>query len=247
MKLSKSLFLFGLAASLLAVAPAKATTINWGTYVSFTGSLLYDSSGNNLDDNYFFELGSFGSFTPTSANMADWLANWKPFDRAYAPATWNSAVGNVSASATLETDFTTDNATLSQANTFAEGDQAYIWVYRDVAGNPTPSPAYDIGLEWALVTNDSSDTIVADDWTFPAPSGHIVANLDWRIEDASTVIFGGLNDGQGPGTYSVTPGSFALQTHTDPTAVPEPGSLLLISAVGSVFALRRKRRSAQSV
>ena len=83
--------------------------------------------------------------------------------------------------------------------------------------------------------------------TFPAPSGHIVANLDWRIEDASTVIFGGLNDGQGPGTYSVTPGSFARQPPADPTAVPEPGSLLLISAVGSIFALRRKRRSAQSV
>lgn len=225
-----------------ALSSASATTINWGTYISPT-SYLFDSSGTNLDDNYVFELGSFGSFVPTAANMTDWLANWKPFDRATAPAGsgFDSATGTVAHSATLETDLTTSNTSLSQLNTFNLGEQAYIWIYKDTFGNSSPSPVYGTGLQWSLVTNNASDGIVADDWLFPAPSGHVSSTLDWRIEDATATPFGGLNNLEGAGSYTSTPADFVLQTHTV-AAIPEPGSalLLLVSATLGIRARRRK-------
>ena len=223
------------------LSSASATTINWGTYISPT-SYLFDSTGAKLADNYVFELGSFGSFVPTAANMTDWLANWKPFDRAYAPAGsgFDSGSGTVAASATLETDFTTSNASLSQANLFAAGEQAYIWVYKDTFGNPTPSPIYTAGLEWALVTNNASDANVADDWLFPAPSGHVTSTLDWRIEDATATPFGGLNNTEGPGAYTAVPTDYILQTHTT-AVVPEPGSAFLFLISTSLLVGRRRK------
>ncbi len=221
---------------------AAATTINWGTYLGPT-TLLYDSTGAALDDDYFFELGSFGTFIPTEANMTEWLTNWKPFDRAYAPAAggWISSSGTVAAGAVLEPDFTTDNTALSQTNTFAVGEQAYIWVYQDTVGNPSPTPTYGPGMEWALVTNNATDGNVTDDWLFVAPSGHSGTTLDWRIEDATAKPFGGVNNGQGPGSYTNLPADFVLQTATL-AAIPEPGSALLLS-LGTLACLRRRRSS----
>lgn len=224
-------------------ASAQATTINWGTYISPT-SYLFDSAGTNLDDTYVFELGSFGSFVPTAANESSWLANWKPFDRATAPFSsgWNSSIGNVAHSATLQTDFTSDSTTVPHTYTFATGEQAYIWAYKDINGNFSPTPG--VGMEWALVTNDSSDGVVADNWTFPVPSGHVVSTLDWRIEDATATPFGGLNNVQGPGGFSNTPTDFILQTHTV-AAVPEPGSAILLTLGLLVRTMRFRRRKCE--
>jgi hypothetical protein len=231
-----------------------ATTINWGTYIS-PSSYLFDSAGTNLDDNYVFELGTFGLFNPTTVNMSDWLANWKVFDRATAPGTngWNSGSGIVAHSATAIdqpatpdlTDSLSDNASLP-ANTFNQNEQAYIWVYKDTFGNPNPSPTYGAALQWALVTNNSTDGIPADDWLFPPPSGHVVSTLDWRIEDATATPFGGLNNVEGAGDFSSTPPDFILQTHTV-AAVPEPSSALFVGLAGVLMMLRRsKRMAAQS-
>jgi hypothetical protein len=104
-----------------------------------------------------------------------------------------------------------------------------------VVGNPQLTSGY----EWALITNDSTDGTTSDDWLMPAPSGHVATSIDWRIEDATASPFGGLNDTQGPGDYSSTPGGFVLQTHT---TVPEPGSALLIALVGFAQLLRARRR-----
>lgn len=219
----------------------QATTINWGTYFSVT-NYLFDSSGTPLTDDFIFELGSFGtSFTPTDSNMDQWQSNWKPFDRANAPLGdgFDSASGTVASVAVLETDFTTDNAALSQLNTFSEGEQAYIWVYKDTFGNVSPTPGFASGFEWALVTNNASDGTAADDWLFPQPSGHVVSTLEWRIEDATSSPFGGLNDTQYDGDYSSTPGAFVIQTHTAP--VPEVGSAFLIGCA-SLFIIGRRRR-----
>ena len=221
-----------LAASfLLWSGDAAATTINWGTYLGPT-TLLYDSTGAALDDDYYFELGSFGTFIPTEANMTEWLTNWKPFDRAYAPAAggWISSSGTVAAGAVLEPDFTTDNTALSQTNTFAVGEQAYIWVYNGLT--------IDALTEWALVTNNSLDGNALDDWTMPAHADQTGLPLDWRLSNATQVPFGGLNDVEGPGDYSVTPPSFELQTH----AVPEPASALLLGIAGLLSLRRRQRR-----
>ena len=213
---------------------SQATTIDWGTYFSST-TYLFDSTGAPLTSEFVFELGSFGTFVPTAANMSDWQANWKPFDRAVDTDGWIPSAGTVGSSATLESDLTTDNATLSQSNTFAAGEQAYIWVYKGTAGNPN----YSAGLEWALVTNNSSDANLSDDWLFPAPSGHVGLILDWRIEDATASPFGGLNDTQYDGSYSSTPPAFILQTHTTAT-IPEPGTGLLLGLT-ALGLIRRKR------
>jgi PEP-CTERM motif len=231
-----------LLAAMVALVPvaSQSTTINWGTYIGPT-TYLFDSTGTALNDSYYFQLGSFGnSFTPTDANLVNWWANWKPFDQAEAPPSsgWNSSTGVVARTATLETDMTTSNTALSQTNFFTAGEQAYIWVFKDLTALGVPT--FTTGFEWALVTNNSSDGNVADDWLFPTPSGHVASTLDWRIEDATASPFGGLNNIQGPGDYSSTPSDFILQTHT--ATVPEPGSALLIGLSGLFYAVRLRRR-----
>lgn len=236
-------FLVSAVLALGAALHVQATTINWGTYFSVS-SYLYDSSGTPLTDDFVFELGSFGtSFTPTVSNIGQWQSNWKVFDRASAPLGngFDSATGTVAASAVLETDFTTDNTSLSQLNTFAEGEHAYIWVYKDSFGNVSPSPSFAPGFQWALVTNNAGDGTAADDWLFPQPSGHVASTLEWRIEDATFSPFGGLNDSQYAGDFSSTPGAFVLQTHTAP--VPEPSSALLLACTGLGILLRRRRHT----
>jgi|JI6StandDraft_1071083.scaffolds.fasta_scaffold206002_1 hypothetical protein len=241
-----------LAALVLAFLPgsSSATTINWGTYIG-SSSYLFDSTGANLNDDYVFELGTFGSFTPTQANMSTWLANWKVFDRALAPSGsgWNSAAGIVARSATateiitaptdLLNDSVSSNASLPPF-VFNQGEQAYIWVYNDTFGNLSPTPSYNAALNWALVTNGLGDGTPSDDWLFPAPSGHVSTTLDWRIEDATFTPFGGLNNNQGPGGFTTAPADFILQTHTNALPIPEPSGALLVIA-GSLLSLRRRR------
>ena len=70
------------AAAVVCVAvPARAEVVfNWGSPVYST---FRDSYGNELDENYTFELGVFDpSFTPGAGNVTSWAANWKVFDKA---------------------------------------------------------------------------------------------------------------------------------------------------------------------
>ena len=219
-----------LAGGLFFASVAQARTIVWGTDVN---SLLIDSSGALLDSSYTFELGSFGSFMPTSNNLDEWLANWKVFDRATAPGAngYNPTAGYVSRSAVLEADQTTANTSLPQDVTFQQGEQAYIFVYQGLDLNSV--------FEWALVTNDSSDGNSADDWLFPVSDTRSPDALDWKINGATTAVFGGENGVQGPGDYTGTQPGFVLQTAG---AVPEPGSALFILLSGLLLHFRRKRR-----
>jgi hypothetical protein len=239
----KSVKLFLVAVAALAVTPAQATVINWGTYPpGGSANPLYDSNGVALDNNFFFELGSFGGFVPDSTNLASWVTNWKPFDRASAPALngWNPATGNLGHAATLDPDLTTSNLSLSQANTFALGELAYVWIYKDVAGNPSPLPVYGNGMQWALVTNNSGDGDPSDDWRFPEATGHVTGSVTWQMENATSSPFGGQNGVQGPGTYTPPVGGFIAQTHT---IVPEPGAILLALGALGLTSLRRRRSS----
>ena len=218
-------------ALLLVMTPAMlpARTIDWGSAVSDT---LATSSGLALADTFIFELGTFGTFVPSEFNLDLWLANWKVFDRATAPAAngWDPVNGFVSSSATLLTNGTSSESPPLPAFTFAQGEQAYIWVYN----------GFTIGAltEWALVTNNSLDGNPLDDWLMPAHSDQTAQPLDWRLSTATQVPFGGLNDVQGPGDFTVDPGVFQLQTHT----VPEPASALLIAISGLLFQFRRRSR-----
>ena len=220
--------LFAMSSSMLT-----ARTIDWGGSVN---GLLYTSNGIALDASFTFELGTFGdTFVPTQFNMDLWAANWKVFDRAVAPALngWDPATQFFSGTATLQTNGTSSESPPLPAFTFAQGEQAYIWVYNGLT--------IDALTEWALVTNNSLDGNALDDWTMPAHSDHTLQPLDWRLSNATGVPFGGLNDVEGPGQYTVTPPAFDLQTHV----VPEPASALLVGIAG-LFAMRRRRGDRRS-
>lgn len=205
--------------ALLLALPAAARTINWGN--SF-GDSLFDSHGSALDDSFVFELGSFGSFTPTENNMEDWLANWKPFDRAQAPDDWNPVDGFFYSSATM-LNGQVSSAGLSPA-VFSPGEQAYIWVYN--------TQAMEFGhTEWALVTD-------VFNWNFPVADGKEELSINWRLSTSNYLVYGGLHDVQGAGDYTVDPGSYAIQTHS---VVPEPSSVLLVVAAGALVMIRRRR------
>ncbi|MBE7493473.1 MAG: hypothetical protein HS117_00855 [Verrucomicrobiaceae bacterium] len=219
--------LLHLCALLLALGalPARAVTIDWGSSV---GDVLLSSNGVPLDDSYIFELGSFGGFTPTGQNQGEWMAHWKPFDRAQAPAAsgWNSAFSYFSSSVTMLDGGLSSASPPLPPYTFLAGEQAYIFVYNSLA--------FDGLSEWALVTNGSLDGNAANDWLMPAAGGKTDIPLEWRLSTASTVIHGGVNSVQGYGSYTFEPGTFDLQTHT----VPEPSGVLLLAAA----TLRRRRR-----
>lgn len=221
-----------LAALLLALLPAAlpARTIEWGNSV---GDTLLDSNGNALDDSYIFELGSFGAFVPTESNMDQWASNWKVFDQALAPAAegWNSAFSYFSSAATIQAGGASSEF---PTFTFQPDEQAYIWIYNGLTMAP--------GTEWGLFANDSLDGSAADDWLFTAPGDKTELPLEWRLFDARTIVFGGLDGTQGPGDYTADPPAFALQTHTVP--IPEPSGALLLSLTGTIFvAVYRRRRT----
>lgn len=213
----------------LGVTAVHSRTIDWGSSVG--GSIL-DSNGVALDDSYIFELGSFGSFIPTGDNLDQWQSNWKPFDRATAPAAngWNSTFSYFASSATLLNGGVSDSSPPLPAYSFAPNEQAYIFIYNSLN-------AYNFLSEWALITNNSLDLNTADDWLFPVPGDKTEMPLEWRVSGANAVIYGGVNNQQGAGNYTVDPANFDLQTH----AVPEPAGALLIGITGFLTLLRRRR------
>jgi hypothetical protein len=205
----------------LAASPcAHARTIAWGSELD---SILVDSNGVTLDASHTFELGTFGTFVPTSINIDLWLTNWKAFDRATVPIGFNPSEGWVSSAATLEADMTSSRSDLPQ-HTFTVGEQAYIMVYDSLALS-------DPATELALITDAS--------WLMPTSDTHSPDTRDWRINAAGTAVFGGLNNIQGPGQYGVNPNAFVLQTHNSPSPIPEPGSALLLTSLGLMFRRRR--------
>lgn len=230
--LSRSLALF-VCAWILSSSNASAQTIYWGSAVN---DALFDSAGNPLDSSFFFEIGTFGSFIPTDENMSFWRDNWKVLDRVSAPAAsgWDPAAGFFSSSFTLLSDGTSSRAPeLGSSSIFTGGEQAYVWI--------SNSQQMQIGTEWALVTNDGRDGLSTDDWRLPplpdpCGCGSGASSLEWRLSNASTPGFGGLNNELGPGNVSGSPASFSLQT----AVLPEPGSAVLILSA-ALLRLRRRR------
>ena len=227
--------LLSILAALIPVMPISAATIFWGSSVN---DLLFDSTGNPLDDSFSFEIGTFGTtFNPDDTNKDLWLANWKILDRVTAPASsgWDSASQFFSSSFTILPDGTSSRGVDIGTNfVFSEGEQAFIWVFN--------TQDLDVGTEWALVTNGPTDGSTTNDWIIPPlpdicgcnPGGD---SLEWRLSTATQPDFGGINDIDGPGNVTDTPPSYSLQTAT----LPEPGSSFLILTAGLLFRLRRRR------
>ncbi|HEY1083565.1 MAG TPA: PEP-CTERM sorting domain-containing protein [Prosthecobacter sp.] len=202
-------------------------TIDWGNAVM---DVLVDSHGNALDSTYTIELGTFGSFTPTGLNQGDWMANWKVFDRAIAGTDWIPSMRYFNSSASVMPGGVSSEAPPLPSFTFAQGEQAYMFVYNSLA--------FDYVSEWALITNSSLDGTLVDDWLMPAPGSKEDSTIEWRVSNASVVIHGGLNDEQSYGVYTVDPGTFALQTHV----VPEPAGMVLVM-LGIAFSWFPRRRN----
>lgn len=222
-----------LAAIVLAMAclhgGASASTIFWGSEFN---DLLFDSNGQALDTTYSFEIGTFGAFVPTYANIDQWAANWKVFDRAFDPDAngWNAVdqffVGTVDHNSLGGSDSPDANP----ADVFIQGERIYLWAYNSKDIVPTS--------EWALVTDAVLAGNVANQWVIPDPADPPGTSYELRLLDADTAIVGGVNNVQGDGEFNATPGTFSLQT----AVVPEPGSALLLFAAAFSFATRRATR-----
>lgn len=241
MKTSSSLpRLLYLALALVWTHGAQASTVFWGS--SFNDS-LYDSSGNALDSTYSFEIGTFGSFVPTYANVDQWQSNWHVIDYAYSPDSngWNSPEQFFVGTVGFDTDGTShshqdidNNYTYNSSYSFNAGEIVYLWAFnsKDIA----PSS------EWALVADEVTAAPGGNPWIIPDPTD-TTGSYNWNLSDASTTIIGGANGVQGPGEYSTTPGVFSLQT----AVVPEPGSAVLLLAAAAAHMTRRFRRSTRSM
>lgn len=221
------LLLLGLAT--LIPHAASARTIIWGSAV---GDTLIDSTGAPLDGGFTFELGTFGSgFVPTQFNTTDWYTNWKVFDRSVTGTTWYPALPDqfLASEATLNTDYTSSSPFSSA--TFATGERAYIWVYDSQLSASTS--------EWALISGSATGPATDTAWFIPTPTtSHDPDTLDWRFDTSSSLIYGGLNNAQGPGEYTFAPGAFVLQTH----AAPEPGPALLCGLAFMLHLTRTRQR-----
>jgi len=154
--------IFLLLASWLPLRSVSAATISWGSDFSvFPAPELLDSSGTPLDASYSFEIGSFGSFTPTMGNIADWQANWKVFDRSYDPTPadpndgdpfgWNPGLFFVG----VETHNAlggSDSPDANPADVFGVGEVAYLWAYN----SKSIVPGSDPDSAWSLATADTA-------------------------------------------------------------------------------------------
>lgn len=193
-------------------------TVAWQKSV-FDIAPMYTNNGGTLGVDFTFNLGTFNSLTPTQGNMEQWEADWKLLS----VGNWdqsNQAFGNTF---TFNIDGTVSG--LSGSATFAEGEQAFIWVRN--------------GSEWALVT-DLSGTSSTDRWMLPSMTSQAGGAFIWELDTADTVIAGGVNGIQSGTPYGYDPGSdFRLQTAV--VVIPEPGSALLI-AIAGLFASRRRTR-----
>lgn len=208
----------------------RGSTVFWGS--SFN-DLLFNSTGQTLDESFIFEVGTFTSgFVPTIHNSYQWDANWKVLDRAVHPDSegWNVPEQFFVGTVEHQPDGTSDSLAANPADVFLMGETVYLWVYNSKAIVP--------GSEWALVTDSDLLGNLANGWRIPDPADPVGTSYDWQLLDADTAILGGVNGIQGAGEFSVNPGIFSLQTHV----VPEPGSSLLVLLALAVGVQSRRHR-----
>ena len=129
-------------------ALAHAETIEWSTNAL---ALNLTSTGTAMGGSFNFELGVFkGTFVPSAANTAQWVANWVPAQR----------VSYSAPNQRFDGQFTV----VSNISPFTVGKAAYIWGFQGgVAASewilfrnsgwtwPAPNPTDPFGLDWNAV------------------------------------------------------------------------------------------------
>jgi hypothetical protein len=220
----KTLFLLCLL--LVSVVPqVSARTISW---FNAPGDVMVDSANNLLGTSIAFEVGTFGSFVPTTGNLDLWASNWTVFDRAVSGDGWSTSTGFLTSSAQFRADGTSSYGGL---DTFSMGDVIYLWAYDSQAFLPTS--------QWALV-RDASNGAGSLSWTLPASDISNPTSIDWDLVQADTAVIGAVNGMYGGGDFhtQADPG-FMLQL----AAVPEPGSAALL--IAAMWFSRFRRRNPQ--
>lgn len=209
--------------------PVSARTISW---FNAQGDLLVSSGGlSTLDATFSFEIGTFGTFTPTDLNLDQWAAHWKVFDRAVNGDGWNGTIDYY----TRSVDFLSSGLSSRGISsvTFVAGETAYLWVYNSLDLVPTS--------EWALVRDATNDASIA--WDIPTADAGNPNSLDWDLLEANSAVFGLVNGAVGGGSFTPMgdPGGGVAWLQTAP--VPEPGSALMV-LIASVVWVRYRRREA---
>jgi hypothetical protein len=172
------------------------------------------------------QLGRFvNGFDPLLNDPSLWEANWRPFDEANTTnAGFNPAVGYISRSNALNADGTTpvapfDETAFDFRSPAGDSKNAYMWLFNGKDLTP--------GTEWALITDP--------DWTFPETVNPLIT-LDWRPDDTTTAILGGVNNGE---IYDIQTASVGPED-TGPM-VPEPSTALLLLAGLVPLVLKHRR------
>jgi hypothetical protein len=129
------------------------------------------STGQPIDDSWVFELGAFtGTFIPTSANTAQWAANWVPAQRSiYSIRPLVPGIPtNRFAGGTYEL--------VSNATPFATNRFGYIWGHNCSTSNG----------QWILAS--------APTWKWPVViPGNPGTPLSWSMADATNLTVGQVN------------------------------------------------------
>lgn len=211
-----------------------ARTVEWSGSVE--SQFLKSNGVEHWEDDLQFELGSFNlGFSPTSENLAEWGQNWLTFDTASSTDGWNSAMGYLTSVANTLPAVpgwvysTSDPAGSTTTNLFRVYDgttesyqQAYIWAYN--------SKSLGIGSEWALVGNSK--------WTFPASNSFNPASVVFALRDGSATLGNLTFEDQGTTSFEVLQ-TVSVQSFSS-VAVPEAGSVVLMTVAAGCFGFRRR-------
>ncbi len=243
--LFKHLALIALTAGVAMPHSAQGAGITWGSI--FEDTLLNSTASvdnpnpigdQQLDATFSFEIGTFGGFIPTYANINEWAANWKVFDNAGA-AGWDVDTQFFGGFDELDASGNSTSPFADPATVFTQGEHIYLWVYNSKDIVPTS--------EWALITNSTILGNVGSPWVMPdstVPGGF----YELVLAEADTAVIGGVNGVRGAGEYSYAslPDVFNQNTTTGFTiqtaVVPEPGSVLLLFSAAAAFLTRRAAR-----
>ncbi len=149
-------------------AASAQTTINFTSPAFEIGK---DSSGTALDTSFIFALGSFGSFTPSASNVADWDTNFTMLGSA---TTWTGGA---------TTQYSGSSTVVNNSAPFSTSNQGVIWGYN--------TKSIGASTEWILITNAA--------WTFPSitPS----TTVAWTSTDTGTYAAIGTLNSTGTDPY----------------------------------------------